>query len=95
MKVDLADAFAPPPPCTAHPELWPILHDEMGRAGALAIIKINCGRSLVPRWLGMVGEGVPAHKLGKQGASEGPPLWNVMLGEATAPVLRNWQRGRR
>lgn len=88
LEVDLADTFG----ALAGPKLWRILHEKMGHAGALAMMNTICSHSLIPHWLGLTRDAVSVHEGCRQGAPESPPLWNVMLDEVMAPVLRAWQQ---
>lgn len=85
LKVDFADAFR----TIISPHILQILTERVGAAGALAMTKVMRGHSLVPSWLGFVGEAVPAHR-GGGGTRESPQLWNILLDEVMAPVIQTW-----
>lgn len=48
--------------------------------------KVLCGHAIIPEWLGFAGDAVP------QASRESPQLWNILLDEVTAPILKKWQR---
>lgn len=92
LKVDLAGAFGP----MQFPRDMAEIAKENGPCRCAGGDDDHLWTCVYPALAGVGGGGsVPVYKGCKQGAPESQPLWNVMLDETMAPLLRKRQRAGR